>query len=293
VVLVWAASVTVFALVMYLLARGQLASLRANELAAMADALRAGNLEQAAMYQTDPTLVLWYPTSVVIQFAILGLGAIGTASMGRRSIALAIPFVAVAASFAPAYWGEGGLAPQPLGHYDNNMWAWLVSGPGMGKYAELPVWPLVLGSTVQVMLLLLPLVGAPAVRSRMSLSQVAARAMIPGLALAVLALAFVPAPSSSEIYRGPVVAIALAFFVTALAAGRGPLVVRLTAAVVIPAAMAPIVLSTALDNNSQGVALSAAAAAASVVVLLFSSGLARLRSHLTAREGRDVVAAGV
>ncbi len=293
VVLVWAGAVAVFALVMYLLARGQLEDLRAHELGAMADAFRTGNLKQAAMYQSDPTLMLWYPTSVVIQFALLGLAVIATASMGRRSIAIAIPFVVLAASFAPAYWGEGGLAPQPLGHYDNNLWAWLVSEPGMDKYAELPVWPLVLGSAVQVMLLLLPLVAAPAVKPLLSLSQVVARAIIPGLALAVLALALVPAPSADEIYRAPVLAIALAFFVTAITTGRGPVAVRLTAAVVIPAALTPIVLSTALDNNAQGVAFSAAAAAAAVVVLLFGFGLERLRSRLSANDSTDVVAAGV
>jgi len=293
VMLLWAGSVAVFALVMYLLARGQLADFRAYEFAAIADALRAGNLEQASMYQPDPTRVLWYPTSVVIQFAILGLTVIATASIGRRAIAIAIPFIVLAASVAPAYWGEGGLAPQPLGHYDNDMWAWLVAEPALGDYAALPVWPLLLGSAVQVILLLLPLVAAPAVKPMLALSNAAGRAIVPGLALAVLALALVPAPSASEMYRAPVVAVTLAFIVTALATGRGPLGVRLTAAVAIPAVLAPIVLSTALDNDAQGVALSAAAATSAVVVLLFSFGLARLRSHVAAREGADVVAAGV
>ena len=290
--LLWAASVAVFALTLYLLARVQLETLRTWEMTGLAQALREGNLERAEAFAVD-NIVLFFPTSVVTQFALLGLAVIATAWLGRRAIAVALPFVVFLTSFASAFWGEGASVPHPLGEYDSSLWGSLVMKPAMGSYTELPLWPLILGSIVQLVLLLMPLIAAPAVKPLFAVRDVAARALIPALALAILALAMVPAPSSSELYRAPVVAIALAFFVVILSTGRGPLAVRLTAAIVVPTAIAPIVLSSALDDTGSGVAFTLATAAASIVVLLISFGLARLRSHLAAREGADVVAAGV
>jgi hypothetical protein len=289
--LLWASAVSVYALVMFLLMRGQIEALRAWEQAAVADALRAGNVKQAAMYRPDD-LVQLYPISVVTQFALLGLAVVATAWLGRKAIAVALPTVVMLTSFAPAYWGGGGLAPQPLGQDDVNVWAWLVSEPGVDNYAQLPVWPLVLGSVVQVTLLVLPLIAAPAVKPLLTGAHVAARAALPALALAVLALALVPAPSASELYRGPVVAVALALIVTALATGHGHPAVRIALSVVIPSVVASIVLSSALARADDGLAIASATATASVIVLLMTTGITRLRAHTSSDEGAEFVAAG-
>ena len=290
--LLWAACVAGFALTVYLLARVQIEALRGWELDRLAAALRRGDLERAEVFQPD-NLVFSFPTSIALQFALLGLAVIATAWLGRRAIAVALPFVVMLTSVAPAFWGDGAYVPTPLGENDLGIWTSLVMYSAGSSSAEWPVWPLVLGSVVQVVLLLLPLVAAPVVKPRFAVKKVAARAVLPALALAVLALALVPSPSSSELYRAPTVAIALAFFVVILSTGRGPLGVRLTAAVLIPTAIAPIVLSSALDDTRAGVAFTIVTAAASVITLLISFGFARFRSYIASREGADVVAAGV
>ena len=278
VTVLWAAAVSAYALVLFLLAQFQMQRMQAWEMEQIVSALRDGNVKQAAMYGAEPITML-YPTSVLLQFAVLGLAVIATAWLGRRALAVALPLAVTVASLAPAYWGEGSLAPHPLGENDWNSWGSLASAPAMESYRSLPLWPLMLGSAVQVTLLLLPLMVAPSVRTNVPVKEVVLRAAIPAAALATLALAFVPAPSAQEILRAPLVALALSLLVTALASGRGPITLRVGAAVAIPAALAPIVLSTSLDNAVQGWALAAVAAGGAVFILTLTAALTWLRER--------------
>ncbi len=285
--MLWVAAVSAYALILFLLAQFQMQRMQAWDMEQIVSALRAGNVEQATMYG-DSSLAFYYPTSVLVQFAVIGLAVIGTAWMGRRALAAALPLAVTLASLAPAYWGESSVAPHPLGEDDLGLWGSLVSEPAMRSYSALPLWPLLLGSAVQITLLLLPLIAAPPIRSNLPAKEVVLRAAIPAAALATIALAFVPAPSAQEIFRGPLVALVLSLLVTALASGRGPISLRIGAAVAIPTVLAPIVLSTSLDNAAQGWALAAATAGAAVFVLTFAAGLTWLRKRFGSAEGAAI-----
>lgn len=287
VAVLWVAAVSAYALILFLLAQFQTQRMQAWEMEQIVSALRDGNPEQAAMYGSDP-MTLLYPTSVLVQFAMLGLAVIATAWMGRRAIAVALPLAVTLASVAPAYWGEGSPAPHPLGENDWNTWGSLVGEPAIASYSALPVWPLMLGSAVQVALLLIPLIAAPPVRANLLAKDVVLRAAIPAAALATIALAFVPAPSAQEIFRAPLVAFVLSLLVTALASGRGPITVRIGAAVAIPAVLAPIVLSTSLDSSAQGWALAAVAAGGAIFVLTLTSALTWLRGRFGSTRGAAI-----
>ncbi|HEX5017831.1 MAG TPA: hypothetical protein VFX15_09635 [Actinomycetes bacterium] len=239
-------SVALFALILFLLSQHQLAALQARELERLSEALRLGNLEQASVIDAS-NLVSLFPTSVVVQFAVLGLAVIVTARMGRRAIAIALPFVVVVASLAPAYWGDGGLAPQPLGQDDWNLWGSLVSD-WVTPYDALPVWPLVLGAAVQTVLLLLPLIAVPKTSAALPAKHVVVRSLIPAAVLAVVALTVVPPTDSAGVYRAPLIAVALTAFVIALLTGIGPASARIAAAIGVPTATAAVVIGNPLDQ---------------------------------------------
>jgi len=283
----WVAAVSAYALILFLLAQFQMQRMQAWDMEQIVSALRDGNVERAAMYGTDP-ITLLYPTTVLVQFAVIGLTVIATSWLGRRAIAVAVPLAVTLASVAPAYWGEGSLAPHPLGESDWNSWGSLANEPAMVSYSSLPLWPLLLGSAVQVSLLLLPLIAAPPVRASLPAKEVVFRAAIPAAALATIALTFVPAPSAQEVFRAPLVALVLSLLVTALASGRGPITLRIGAAVAIPTALAPIALSTSLDNAAQGWVLAASAAGGAVFVLTISTGLAWLRKRFGSTQGAAI-----
>lgn len=287
VAVLWVAAVSAYALILFLLAQFQLQRMQAWDMEQIASALRAGNIEQATMYG-DSSLAFYYPTSLLVQFAVIGLVVIATAWMGRRAIAVALPLAVTIASLAPAYWGDGSFAPHPLGENDMNLWGSLVSEPAMNSYNTLPLWPLLLGSAVQLTLLLLPLVAAPPSRAMLSAKEVLYRSAIPAAALATVALALVDAPSAEEIFRAPLVAVVLSVLVTALASGRGPIRLRIGAAVAIPTVLAPIVLSTSLDNAAQGWMLAVAAAAGSVFVLTITAALTWLLKRFGSSEGAAI-----
>ena len=286
VAVLWVAAVSAYALILFLLAQFQMQRVQAWEMEQIVSALRDGNRLQANMYG-DSSLAFYYPTSLLVQFAVIGLAVIATAWMGRRAVAVALPLAVTLASLAPAYWTEGSLAPHPLGEDDLGLWGSLVSEPAMRSYSALPLWPLLLGSAVQITLLLLPLIAAPPIRANLPSKEVAVRAAIPAAALATIALAFIPAPTAQEIFRAPLVALVLSLLVTSLASGRGPISLRIGAAIAIPTALAPIVLSTSLDNAAQGWVLAAATAVGTVFVLTITAGLSWLRN----RFGRAQVAA--
>lgn len=282
VVVLWGMSVALFAVILYLLAAFQAERIEAFNLQQLVAALREGNAEQVGAIQANITY-FYYPTSVLAQFAALGLAVIVTAWLGRRAVAVALPFVVVLASLAPAYWGEGTLSPQPLGQGDMNLWGTLVAEPAQLSYAGLPIWPLLLGSFVQVTLLVVPLVPAPSRLAPLPAMDVMARALVPSALVALLALAFVPPPSAPELYRAPLIAVALALLVTALATGVGPLLVRIVAAIAVPTVIAPIALSSSLDNPAHGWLLAAVAAAGSVLVLVTTLGISWAKERFASR----------
>jgi hypothetical protein len=276
--------------VVLLLTKFQLEQIRSAEFAQQAAAYRDGRDELARLITGD--LAFIYPTSVVIQFAAAGLAIIATAWLGRRLLALALPFFVMVASIAPSYWGDGASAPQPLGQDDWGYWSSLALSPqmllerwgGTHPYQHLTVWPLVLGSLFQVGLWCLPLIAAPATRiAALPWKVVIQRGLLPASVLALAVLAVVSPPTSEAIYRAPLVAFGIGLFATALATTARPFAVRVAAAILVPAVIAPIALSSALDNDQQGWALAVATAVSAGLALTLTTAQAWMRKHLTSR----------
>ncbi|MEO8106249.1 MAG: hypothetical protein ABI720_02935 [Actinomycetes bacterium] len=273
VAVLWASAVGAFALILYLLTAFQLEQLRRYSFEQAATALRNGEVRRAAAYLSDD-YSFFYPTSLVVQFAALGLAVITTAWLGRRALAAALPFAIVVTSLAPSYWGEGPWAPQPLGEGDRGLWGSLSGIDGF------PMWPFLLGSLVQLSLLLLPLVAAPRVSAALPSMDAVFRALVPGAVLALIALAAVPSPSGQELWRAPLTALLLTALVTMLFTGDRPLVTRVAAAILVPAGLVPILLSTSLDNQTQGVGMTLAVAGGAALVLLLTAAMRWLQTRV-------------
>jgi hypothetical protein len=286
----WALGVTVYTIVVFLLTRYQLELLHTRDLANLAAALRDGDQPLVAMYSSDhQQLVYAFPTTVVVQFAVMGLAVIATAWTGRRLLAIALPFVVLVGSLAPA-WGAGGLTVTPLGQEDWGFWASLTGAPWVVDGAGFAVWPLVLGSVLQTCFWLLPLIAAPMNKTApLPAKDVVARATLPSAALAIVVLAIVSAPSGEGIYRAPLVAFGIGVVATALATVSRPAPVRLLIAVAVPAAVVPIAHSNAFEQPAQLWALAGATAACAVLIL----GLTALVSWIQQRIGSDASTDGV
>lgn len=210
-----------------------------------------------------------------------------TAWLGRRALAFAVPFVVMLASMAPGYWGNGSLAPQPIGEYDLSLWGWLVFNRHQ-DYSSLPIWPLVLGSCVQLGLLLVPLVAAPSMRrAPLPTRDTLLRTAVPAAGLALLMLALVQPPDGEAVLKASLCAVALTYFVVALAAGERQTWARLTAAVAIPAMLAPVVLSSYLDDPAHGAVMVAATALSSALVLFIIGAMQWARTRGTDEEAHD------
>lgn len=282
----WAGSVGVFGVILYLLAALQRQQIQAADLALLTRALRDGNPEQVAAITSNPSYWLQYPTSALAQFAVVGLVVIACAWLGRRMLAVAVPMVVVLGSLAPAYWGDGPQAPHPIGEDDSGLWGglaregWNVGTTGWPANGALPSWPLWLGIVVQTMLLVLPLVALPRVRSAPLPSRDALlRAAVPAAVMCVAAISLVPAGSSGELVQAAIVASSLAYVVTFLMVGDRLRLARVTLAVMLPAAMAPVLLETRLDTPGQGALLMLVVGVMAVIVVALTGLTRRLQTH--------------
>lgn len=232
----------------------------------------------------DGGLAFYFPTSVLVQFALLGLAVLATAWLGRRWLAFSLPLAVMLASITHAYWGFGAVAPHPLGEDDLGLWSWLVLNPER-DYSAMAVWPLILGAGLQTLLLLVPLLAAPTTGSApLPTKDVLLRAAAPAVGLALIALALVPPPTGESLLKAPMCVVALTYFVLALVTGDRPLWARVSSAVAIPALLAPVVLSPYLDNPAHGAVMALMTAVSSVLVLSITGGVEWARSRRTATE---------
>lgn len=287
VVALWAGSVAAFGVILYLLAALQRQQLHAADLARLTRALREGNSEQVAVSASSLGYGLQFPTTLLVQFAVLGLVVVVCAWLGRRGLAVAVPVAAVLASLAPAYWGEGSQTPHPIGEDDSGLWGGLardggsLGATGWSDYGAWPTWPLWFGIAVQTMLLLLPLAAAPRAGSAPLPSKDALlRAAVPAAVMGVAALAVVPAGSPGELIQAAVVAAALGYVVTFLMVGDRPRFARVALAAVVPAVTAPVLLETRLDTPGQGLLLALVVGAMSLIVIALTGLTWRLQVHV-------------
>lgn len=268
VTVLWVATVSAYALILFLLAQFQMQQLQALEMEQIVSALRDGNLEQAAVFGVSPVVFL-YPTAMVVKYALVGLAVIALAWTGRRALAWTLPFAMALVSISPAYSSTGPSVPHPLSGGDQGaLWGSLVLQPAIRSVDSVATWPLLLGVAVQTSLLLLPLVAAPARRAAVPLASAARRAAIPTVAVAVVALASIEFPSTDELYRVPASVLVLGLVAGAVATGAGSAWLRLPAAVAVPAIIGPIILPDFNSTTGQYVMLSLAVAAGALFVVL-------------------------
>lgn len=293
VAVLWVASVSAYALILFLLAQFQAQQLQAWEMEQIASALRDGNLEQAAMYGANPIAYL-FPTDLVIKFALIGLAVVALAWTGRRALAWALPFGAALVSISPA-WGTGVPLPRPLGDSgDWSFWGSLVLEPASRSVDGVATWPLILGVAVETALLILPLVAAPARRASVTMAAAFRRSAIPTVVVAVAALASIEFPSTEELYQVPAAVLVLGFVAGAVATGAGSALVRLPAAVAVPAIIGPILLPDFSTNTGQYVMQSLACAVGALFIVLGTLAAPWVHERFTAmRQQRDSEIAAV
>lgn len=242
VVVLWVAAVAAQALILFLLAQYQLQQLLTWENQVVVDLVRRGQLDAAAEWSAEPDY-LYYPTGALVVFGLVGLAVVVVAAVGRRSLALAMPVMVAIASLAPAYNSRGPAVPQPLSDLqDGYSWGALAVGPAQAQAETASPWPLLLGVAVQTGLLLLPLVAAPRARADLSLVAAVRRSALPTLAVAIVAVAAIPFPTSTELVRVPAAVALIGVVAAAIATGLGPLWFRLSAAVVVPGILGPVIL---------------------------------------------------
>ena len=238
VLVLWAAAVGAQALILFLLAQYQLQQVLAWENQVVVDLVRRGNVEAAATWSTSPDF-LSYPAGALVLFALVGLAMIAVAWTGRLSLAWAVPALVAVASIAPAYNSRGPAIPQPLSERggDQASWGVLVVGPAQANAETASPWPLLLGIVVQTALLVLPLVAAPRRPAVVPLVAAARRAALPTVAVAILAMASLPFPSTTDLVRVPAAVALLGLVAGAVATGRGPAWLRLPIAVLAPSVL--------------------------------------------------------
>jgi hypothetical protein len=288
----WLVAVGAQALVLFLLAQYQLQQLQTLKMREVVDLIARGELASARRYAAQPDY-FFYPTEILVQFALVGVAVILLAWTGRRALAFALPVALVAVSIGPAYVSQGPTSVTPIGEGgDWSLWASLALLPGSEQPGNASTWPLLLGVVVQTVLLLLPLIAAPTRQPAVPLSTAVGWAAIPATFVAVIALATLEFPSANQLYTVPLAGFFLTLLAGAIATGAGGTWQRLGAAVAAPAFIAPIVMPIDTTNTRQDVALGLMVAAVSallVLAILALPSLTRRATHLDAPTDEGMV----
>ena len=264
----WLVAVGAQALILFLLAQYQLQQAQTFKLETITRLISDGDLSSAQRFGGVPDF-LYYPTEVLVQFALAGVAVVLLAWVGRRSLAWALPFGIAALSVSPAYVSQGPLSVLPIGEGDDwYLWASLALPPAAERPSDASTWPLILGVVVQTALLLMPLIAAPVRRAPVPLVTAVRWTALPAAVVAVVALATLELPTDTQLYSVPLAAFLLTCLVGAIATGAGGTWQRLSAAVVVPAFIAPIVMPFDTTNTRQDVALGLMVAALSALLVL-------------------------
>ncbi len=292
VLVLWVAAVGAQALILFLLAQFQLQLSQTLKMQQIVELVARGELASAKRYGAEPDY-LYFPTGVLVQFALVGLAVVLLAWTGRRALAWALPFALAVLSISPAYVSQGPISVKPIGEGgDWFLWASLVQPPTPEPSGDTSTWPLILGVVVQTALLLMPLIAAPVRRAPVSLATAMRWTALPATVVAVISLTTLELPTTTQVYAVPLAAFLLTLLAGAIATGAGATWQRLAAAVAVPAFLAPLVMPTATTDLRQdvGLGLMATAASASVIFVLFAVPELHRRVQEWRTPGHDAVA---
>jgi len=186
------------------------------------------------------------------------------------------------ASLGPAYWDGGAITPHPIGTDDDGVWSWLVLQPAMASTAQLPIWPLLLGSVVQTLLALTPLLVAPRRPAQTRASAAIAAAVIPAVGLVIVAMASMDNVTPSTLLRTIFGATLLAVLSSLIVTGTGSRWVTVPAAILLPAALTGVLLPVGETAGQRDYLPVAAVIIGSSIVVVWTLVLPTLRRRVNA-----------
>ena len=176
----WLTGVVLFGLVLWVVVTREalrgLERMRQYDLRAY---LQTHDLHMLITNVHEPAWVPGVPWLAVAGFAVLGATALALAWTGRRAVALALPLVVAALSLGPSLLGARngtGLVPHPFGDAESDfaIWTLLPVVDWLKQPLLLPTWPYLLGSALQIALVVLPVLLMPRRRAVLPLTEVVA-----------------------------------------------------------------------------------------------------------------------
>ncbi len=189
----WVVAVVGYALVLMLVTSIGLHRFATWDMNQVREALAAGDTERASMIANSGDIAFFVPWADIAAFAAVGACALAVAWAGFRWAALVVPALVTLMTIGPAVsWFHN--QPQPLVAHPfgegggNSLWTVLVSEPASDG-VTLPGWPYHLGSAIQLVALLIPILLTPRVRAIVSWRHVAVLATVPIVVAAFLGLA--------------------------------------------------------------------------------------------------------
>ena len=200
----WLGCVLAFGLILQLATWWTLSREHARAVDRLVDAVATGDTQRARMLADGLTSWSWtvaFPWLELAGFALVGLTVLALARAGSRWCAVALPFVFALVSIRElAFWQGGGLSPVPFGEMggilDWSPWTMLLDDPSFGVTGTAPA--MLIGTAVQTVMLLIPLVLTPRMTPRIELSQVVQRLAVPAITVTGLGLFF----TSTDVFTG-------------------------------------------------------------------------------------------
>ena len=192
----WLGCVLAFGLILQLATWWTLSREHAHAVDRLVDAVATGDTEHArklADFLTSWSWTVAFPWLELAGFALVGLTVLALARAGSRWAAVALPFVfALVSTRELAFWQGGGMSPVPFGEMGGDMdwspWTMLLDAPSFGVTGTVPA--MLIGTTVQTLMLLIPLALTPRMTPRIGLSRVVQRLAVPAITVTGLGLYF-------------------------------------------------------------------------------------------------------
>jgi hypothetical protein len=294
----WATAVAAQALILLVLNQHGNIVIKSHDLEGVARLLADGRVKDAK------NLVDWsfqapFPTEILVQYALLGMAVILLAWVGRRSLALALPFLIGIVSMSPTFSDVAAITPRPISELDDS-WLWQALQMNTTGTFLPDTWPLLVGVALQTALLLLPLAAAPPRIVDVSLASAVKAAALPTLAVTVLALTTLQYSTVTELYWMPAVALSVGLLAAAIVTGAGSAWVRIPTAVAVPAVLGAVTMpfnfSTPFDysavtdySTSSSEATGLGTALAALLIALGTLAVRRLHDRRSPRLGTSVL----
>ena len=249
----WVVSVVGYGLVLMVVTLIGLHRFQVWEMNQVRDALAAGDTERASMLANSGGLAPFVPWADIAAFAAIGACALAVAWAGFRWAALVLPALVTVMTVGPAVsWFHD--QPQPLvahpfgegGGY--SLWTVLVAQPASDN-VTLPSWPYHLGTAIQLVALLIPILFTPRVRAVVPLRHVATLAAFPIAVAALLGLATSSGIAGYTDVSPVLLAMLVAVLAGLIASGRKT-VAPYVLAIVLPAGVGVAVYPVLADVSS-------------------------------------------